>query len=193
LWEAALNNKKGLTQECFDRLLKFLGPDRESAANLYEAIRRRLIQIFIHRGCLDPDELADRTFDRVCERIEEIAPRYEGGNPALYFYGVANNIYLETFRKQSVPPLTFFDPGPDVEITYQCLAECLGGVSQQERDMVLDYYRGDGLDRIENRKRIAERLSISQRALRLRIFRLLPRLEMCITDCLDRRRLTGTA
>jgi DNA-directed RNA polymerase specialized sigma24 family protein len=195
--EASLSNKKGLTPECFEQLLQFLGPDREEAGKRYEAIRLRLIQIFTHRGCSDPEELADRTFDRVCGKIEEITPAYDG-DPARYFYGVANNIHHESFRIKSPRPLvdeadldskvihSSFEADLDIEVIHTCLAECLALQSQVDRAMMLEYYRGEGEEMIVNRKRLAERLGISLGALRSKVLRRRIQLDKCITSCLNR-------
>ena len=82
----------------FEKLLDWLDSDQIEAALKYEAIRTNLIRIFSSRGCLVPDELADDVFDRVAKKINEIIPSYEG-EPALYFYGVARNVFREYTRK----------------------------------------------------------------------------------------------
>ncbi|HEY6332656.1 MAG TPA: hypothetical protein VI756_25255, partial [Blastocatellia bacterium] len=133
-----MSKTKGLDQECFDQLLDFLGPDRESAARRYIEIRKRLIQIFTHRGCVDPNQLADLTFDRVCEKIHEIGPGYEG-DPARYFYGVANNIYLESFRRGSRPDFPPTETDPDKEIRYKCLEECMAALPPEDQRLLIDY------------------------------------------------------
>jgi hypothetical protein len=180
-----LSKEKGLTQECFEQLLNFLGPNPEEAAQRYEAIRKRLIQIFNYRSCSAPEELADRTFDRVCEKIGEIAPDYQG-DPALYFYGVANWIYLETFRHRALEPRVAV-PDPDIEVKHLCLEECLALLTHEDREMVLEYYRGEGRKLIANRKKLAERLGISIESLRRKVFKLRHhQLDKCIASCLER-------
>jgi DNA-directed RNA polymerase specialized sigma24 family protein len=197
LWEAALRNEKGLTKKCFEQLMNFLGPNPAEAGKQYESIRQRLIQIFNSRRCSAPEELADRTFDRVCEKLDEITPVYQG-DPARYFYGVANNIYHESFRTKS--PRSLVDEGdldskaihsyseadPDIEVIHICLAECLALLTQRDREMVLEYYRGEGEEMIVNRKMLAERLGISLGALRSTVLRRRIQLDKCITSCLDR-------
>lgn len=179
-----MSKEKGLTQECFEQLLNFLGPNPEGAAQRYEAIRKRLIQIFNYRSCPAPEELADRTFDRVCEKIGEVAPDYQG-DPALYFYGVANWIFLESFRHRALePPVAV--PDPEIERKHSCLEECLASLSEEDREMVLEYYRGEGEEMIANRKKLADRLGISLGALRSKVLRRRIQLDKCITSCLDR-------
>jgi DNA-directed RNA polymerase specialized sigma24 family protein len=193
-----LSKEKGLTQECFEQLLEFLGSEREEAANRYEAIRRRLIQIFTHRGGpVSPEELADRTFDRVCGKIDKIRRRYKG-NPARYFYGVAHKIWLESFRIQAPRPLVAeadlnikvthspFEADLNIEVMYSCLDKCLALLSREDCEIVLEYYTGQGQRMIVNRQRLAERHRISLGALRSKVLRLRIQLDKCITSCLDR-------
>ncbi len=87
--------KKEFTQEAFDQLLAWLNSDREQAGKKYEEIRKRLITIFTCRGCLIPEDLTDETIDRVVMKIPDLAGSYVG-DPALYFYGVANMSFMNT-------------------------------------------------------------------------------------------------
>src|SRR5689334_14540929 len=87
-----------LTYEVFEALLRWLAPDRDEAGKRYEDIRHRLIRIFACRGCAESDMLADETINRVAQKVGELAATYQG-DPALYFYGVANKIYLEQLKK----------------------------------------------------------------------------------------------
>ena len=50
--------------------------------------------------------------------------------------------------------------------------------------MILKYYVAEGRTRIDNRRRLAQALGISETALRNRAQRLRDRLERCITGCL---------
>src|SRR4051812_38473198 len=90
---------QSLTQESFQMLLGWLDANVESAAEKYEKIRQRLIRIFIGRGCYEAEMLADRTIDRVSSKVSQISSNYVG-EPATYFYGVANKIHLEWLRAQ---------------------------------------------------------------------------------------------
>lgn len=97
--QLAINEKEWvISQEAFDTMLDWLDADRERAGCKYEAIRLRLIKIFTCRGCQAAEELADETINRVIGRIVEIANGYRG-DPALYFYGVAQKVFLEYSRK----------------------------------------------------------------------------------------------
>ncbi|MFL6276780.1 MAG: hypothetical protein ACJ74G_16455 [Blastocatellia bacterium] len=181
-----MKREKGLTQECFDRLLDWLAPDREQAALRYEEIRWKLIQIFEARGCSAPEELADRTIDRICEKIEEIVENYTG-DPARYFYGVGQKIYLESFRRKSLSGFVLpSDEGPEVERTYQCLEDCMASLPEETRATVLEYYSEEKRALIGKRKAIAERLGIMAGALRLRMHRTREDLRKCVEECMSR-------
>ena len=90
-----------LSQEDFDALLAWLDSDRERAGIKYEQIRSSLIKIFTGRGCLDAEELADETINRVTRKIKDIKSEFRG-DPALYFFGVAKMLLLEYKRRK--PP-----------------------------------------------------------------------------------------
>src|SRR5438270_10295021 len=93
-----MNQENGVTQAAFDYLLAWLDADRERAGEKYERIRRRLIRIFTCRGRPDAEELADETINRVTLKATEVSKEYVG-DPALYFYGVAQKVFLESVRK----------------------------------------------------------------------------------------------
>ena len=95
-----MNERAGawtLDRPAFDRLLTFLDPDRQAAADKYEDIRRRLLKLFVWRGCSAPDEYVDRTIDRVARRVQEGAD-IQVADPYQYFHGVALNVLREHWR-----------------------------------------------------------------------------------------------
>jgi hypothetical protein len=121
--------KKGsdLTQESFNRLLDWLDEDREQAGRVYERIRFRLKKMFSCRGCAESDYLADETINRVSMRLSDIIGYYSG-DPALYFYGVAQKVHLEYLRKRRVrePPPEWVK-SDETEEEYECLDRCMNG------------------------------------------------------------------
>ncbi|MEW6737450.1 MAG: hypothetical protein AB1489_39580, partial [Acidobacteriota bacterium] len=182
-------NKKNsiLTPGSFDRLLAWLDPDRERAGKRYEEIRTKLIKIFVCRGCAYPEELADETIDRVIRKIPEVADSYIG-DPALYFYNVARLVHLESLRKKTiVPPPTVVNE--DIELEYQCLQNCIEHLSSENRELIIQYYQEEKQAKIDNRKKLAEKLGIALNALRIRATRIRTSLEQCITDCLREKGL----
>ncbi len=58
-----------LTQAALDSLLAWLDPDRDRAGAKYEAIRTRLIKVFVCRGCPEAEDLADETINRVASKL----------------------------------------------------------------------------------------------------------------------------
>lgn len=180
----------GLSQDDFDRLLAWLGPDREEAGVKYESIRRGLIELFESWKCCEPEALADETINRVVVRVEEIAPKYTG-NPALYFYGVAKNVRHEYLRKKPDAPLLVDPALPTVSQSNEkeqlsaYLDQCLDELPAADKKLVLMYYQGDKHERIEARKRLVEQLNVSNNALRVRIFRIRLTLEQCINRCIE--------
>ena len=180
-------NKWELNQESFESLLRWLHSDREQAGRRYEDIRSRLIKIFGSRGCAEPDLLADETINRVAKRVDEVSRTYEG-DPALYFYGVANKIHLEQLRKQK--PIERLPPVPDLddyEQEYVCLEGCIGHLPARSRDLVLQYYEHESQDKIAQHQRLAERLGIGLNALRIRAHRARLVLRKCIINCLEKK------
>ncbi len=182
--------KSGLTQDVFDRLLAWLDQDRDQAGARYEKIRSRLITIFFGRGCAVPEELADETIDRVARKVQEISATYVG-DPALYFYGVANIVYLEYVKRTPVrvqpPPPRSFDE-TEIELKHQCLEQCLEQLSPENRELIVAYYGQEKKLKIESRKEMAERLGTGLNALWIRAHRIRQKLTDCVNECLDRER-----
>jgi RNA polymerase sigma factor (sigma-70 family) len=185
-----------LTQEAFDKLLDWLDPDRDVAGRKYEAIRLRLIKIFTCRGCSEAEDLADETINRVAARVSEIASSYQG-EPAAYFYGVAQKVYLEYIRRcktrqAEVPAdspiinITTSSEGiEDIELEYECLEDCLEHLPTSNRKLVLEYYQQERKAKIDHRKLLAEEMGIALNALRIRAHRIRRALEECVHLCLE--------
>lgn len=172
-------------QEEFDRLLAWLDPDRERAGEKYENIRRKLIKIFAWRGCTMCEDLADETINRVIKKTQEVGESYVG-DPALYFYGVARNVHREYMKKDPIvlpPPQP--DPPQQKEQQYQCLETCMEHLSEENRQLVLEYYREEKRTKIDQRKAIADRLGIAPNGLRMRMYRIRTSLQGCVDGCLN--------
>jgi DNA-directed RNA polymerase specialized sigma24 family protein len=184
-----------LTQEAFDTLLGWLDPDREQAGMKYEAIRTRLIKIFNCRGCSEAELLADETINRVVSKLEEISASYVG-DPALYFYAVAQKVHLEYIRKVhtrqspisvesaelNTPPVILVE---GFEPEYRCLDLCLERLPPEHRDLVERYYQQEKQAKINHRKLLATELGIALNALRIRAHRIRLGLRQCVRDCLE--------
>ena len=181
-----------LTQESFETLLAWLDSEREIAGQKYETIRRRLIKIFYGRGLHDAETLADETINRVAYKIKEIAPDYKG-DPALYFYGVAQKIYLEARRRK---PELLTDPTPVYQPAFEkdadeylprfnCLNKCLKKLSEDDRGIVIRYYATEKQTHIDHRQRLAQEFGLTSNTLRVRAFRIRQRLQKCVGSCLQ--------
>jgi RNA polymerase sigma factor (sigma-70 family) len=179
--------------EQFEKLLNWLSDDRETAGEKYALIRDRLVRIFYARGSHQADDLADETIDRVAKKIDTIYDSYEG-DPALYFYAVARNVFLESTRAPRAAELTdnIYHTEPDdaeAEVEnddryHECLEKCLQKLDPAQREFIIGYYSDSKRAKVERRKSIAAELGISDKALRIRAFRLRENLRKCITACI---------
>jgi DNA-directed RNA polymerase specialized sigma24 family protein len=175
-----------LTKEGFDSLLAWLSPEREQAALKYEEIRLRLIKIFVRRGCTVAEELADQTINRVIKKLPEITTKYTG-DPALYFYGVANKIIHEYQKPRPEPlPMPAPDPPEIIERNHACLDRCMEHLTPANRDLILKYFQEQGQAKINLRKDMSEQLGLNLKTLRVRAFRIKDSLKQCVLSCLKR-------
>jgi DNA-directed RNA polymerase specialized sigma24 family protein len=181
-----MNKDWELSQEAFDELLDWLDSDREQAALKYEKIRGSLIKIFIGRGCVDPEDLADETINRVTTKLNEIKKDFRG-DPALYFYGVANYLYREYLRRKLPQAISAPPDDPDrIELEYNCLELCIERLPKKDRDLLLRYHGGEGRAETEYRRALAEELGIAPNALRIRVYRIRMALKECVEKCIER-------
>ena len=180
---------RGLTAGAFASLLTRLGPDAERAGFAYEHLRRALVSFFAWRGAATPEDCADETLDRLATRLNdgvavEDMPRFARG--------IARMVLLEHWRRPDARgvPLEELASGPAMEeapddaALPQCLDRCLDELAPDSRDLILEYYGGEGRSRIDRRKRMAQALGVSENALRSRAQRLRDQLERCITRCM---------
>jgi DNA-directed RNA polymerase specialized sigma24 family protein len=188
-----MRKKVELSQKNFDKLLSWLNEDGALAAEKYESIRLRLIKIFVVRGSLIAEELADEAIDRVTNKIFEIADFYQGDVEA-YFYGVAQNVFLESLRKPKLEELPIYltkkeeislDNNPDENLG--CLKTCLQEIDETKRRLILDYYEDEKKDKIKNRKIIADKYGTSPEILRTKAFRIRTALQKCVLKCLEKK------
>jgi DNA-directed RNA polymerase specialized sigma24 family protein len=183
-------DNKTVTHEGFYTLLGWLDVDVELAGEKYETIRGRLIKLFVCRGCHEAELLADRTIDRVIAKVPQIQAEYVG-EPVLYFYGVANHIHQEWLRGQKkeldamLIDLTADAAGDDGR--EDCLETCLEKLSDDARELILEYYRDEKRAKIDRRNSLAARLGISMGALHLKASRIRRRLGECVETCVRRK------
>lgn len=191
-----------LTAESFDGMLLWLHQDRNKAGDMYEKIRSGLIKRFQQLGCSEPEELTNRTFDRVAKKLPKIITEYKGEREP-YFFSIAFYIYKEHLRRPIVMSLTTIDfPHPNTtsaeelsnkELLDSCLKHCLEQLHPNHREMIKEYYRGERKDKIESRQRLAEQLGIKLSNLRLRAQRTRTALKNCILDCMESKAMEREA
>ena len=70
------------------------------------------------------------------------------------------------------------------EMRLRCLEQCAARLSQGDQELMVDYYRYQGGQKIETKRKMAEALGVTLGALRVRAFRLRQQLEDCITQCM---------
>jgi DNA-directed RNA polymerase specialized sigma24 family protein len=175
----------------FHQFLSWLDGGIESNGERYLEMRRRLEDYFWRKRCEFPDRLADDVLNRVARRLEE-----EGGipdPPARYCYIVARFVFLESLR--SAERLHVELPaevrGPDfsdsVDSRLECLEKCIMGLPAGDRDLIVQYYPDEQRSRLEHRRELAARLSLTPNALAIKACRIRARLERCVDECLKRQ------
>lgn len=191
-----LADPPSLNDDSFKRLLLWLDHDRDRAAVIYEQLRSALINRFLHLGCFEAAEgLADKTFDRVAQKLEKIIDQYQGKREP-YVFSVAYYIHKEWLREpilQSLANEDFTHPATpntdelvEKELLHSCLQDCLNQMDQENRGMIVEYYHGNRQVKIKARKALAERLGIEIANLRLKAQRIRTRLQKCIMKCMAR-------
>ncbi|PWT88754.1 MAG: hypothetical protein C5B55_12600 [Blastocatellia bacterium] len=185
------SRKWTLTPEAFDNLLKTFDPNRDNAAQKYLDCRANLVRFFEWRGCPFPEDHADETFNRVARKI---ADGEEIQKLAGYVMGVARLLVLEIIKSLSKQrealgeyQKTYDEVAdvPDTEIRIDCLQKCLGQLSSDNRELIIQYYQGDKREKIENRRKLGERLGVAINTLRMRAQRLRERLQGCVEECVN--------
>jgi DNA-directed RNA polymerase specialized sigma24 family protein len=195
--------KKGWTPttDAFRQFLGWLDEGVESGGEKYLEIRRRLVLYFDRKNCLAPDELADETLSRVASKLHQQG-KITDLSPAHYCYVTARFVFLEHLRQpehkhksfeqlaqasgaqfeRSVSGSTVAheDKEDKKEELLDSLERCLNTLAPADRELILAYYQGDGKTKIETRRRLAERLSLSANALSIRACRIRSRVEECV-------------
>ena len=187
--QAVPRQKWALNQEAFDKLLVAFDADRETAGKKYLEIRNNLTRFFEWRGCSFPEDHADETINRMAKRV------FEGEailNHSGYAMGVARLLLLEINkgRQREQSALAEIGAAPDIYVPEEddesrltCLRSCLQTLSPDNRELILQYYQGEKGEKIENRKKLIDRLGIPVNTLRMRALRLRERLQACVEEC----------
>lgn len=187
-----------LTADSFSMLLVALDKDEVRAAEKYETLRYKLVNLLTWKGCTnsDADDLADKTLDRVAAKIAE-GEKVE--NVAAYAGSVARFILLEHKRKKREDaagddlPEVAVDPEVDIlqdeDDRMECLRDCMSSTVPNPSDqrIIVGYYDTESNEKNKHaRKRLAESLDMSIGALKVKACRLRDKLERCINECVER-------
>jgi DNA-directed RNA polymerase specialized sigma24 family protein len=191
--------------QAFRQFLNWLDEGVDSNGERYIEMRRRLARYFDRRNCSSPDDLADETLNRVARKLEEKG-EIVGASPPHYCYIVAKFVFLEFGRRFEHNQASLDDnPGTSrvmaglavpsrldedalsKERLFDCLERCLRKLQPEDRELILDYYRGEQRAKIEQRSKLAVRLGLSMNALSIRACRLRSKLEICVRACAHRK------
>lgn len=186
-------------------LLARLHQDLDRAAADYERLHGRLIRFFEWKHCPAPDQLADETLDRVALRLgdgERIV------NIGAFVWGVAARVRQEQFQRPvEVSIEAGFPTRIPVEDPRQVERDasadllrsrmlerqrrCLQLLAPQDRDLIMVYHRGRGIERIRARQALAKRIGIGINALRIRAHRIRSWLVNCVGKAEDNSALSS--
>lgn len=178
-----------LTEQAFNKLLACFSPDRDEAAGKYELMRTKLIRYFEWKATTLPEDKADVTINRVARKIDEGKTIY---NLPGYFYRVSELVFLESTREREsvalddLPEIQDDTPLADdqKEARLLCLDNALDKLPIKNRNLILDYYRGETRAKIDRRRKLADAATMN--ALRIRTCRLRKKLEKSVKDDLER-------
>jgi DNA-directed RNA polymerase specialized sigma24 family protein len=195
---AELKRDWTLNQGAFGRLLEWLDEGEDSKGERYLEVRRRLRLYFDRKNCLSPDDLTDETLNRIARKLEEKGSITDV-SALHYCYIVAKYVFLENLRRLKAEHIGAAEDvrqdtaqGQSVktesdhearEKMHGCLEKCLDELPNDDRELILEYYRSEGREKIERRSELAGRLGLSKNALILRASRIRTRLEGCVRSC----------
>jgi RNA polymerase sigma factor (sigma-70 family) len=187
--EDQLQRRAGLRLSASD-LLAILDSDPARAGDKYIELYQNLVRYFQWNHKPDPEDLAQETFKRGFNQLQE-GQRITTQDPAGYFFGIARNLVREEWRARKLDRLETDDQPPSPNPFFRLdtaeqrilLKECIGKLSREEFEMLLEYFEGDA-------EALAQKIGIQPGTLRLRIHRVRKRLEKLVS--LAMRREDGT-
>jgi hypothetical protein len=181
---------RSLTPEEFTAFLFWLSSDNNQAAQIYLDIRRKLAKLFVRKGCAHPEDLADRTLDRVAVIVHGDPAKYP--NVMALCCGVAKRVWLEYCREHAPASLGTKDLAAPVKFSNdftdreeECLDSCLDALSPRDRSLITEYHRFQGTQKIEVRKRLADQYG-GLNKVRILAYRIRVKLHDCVNVCTQR-------
>jgi hypothetical protein len=182
-----MKRERDPTPEEFETLLAWLDSDREEAGIKLNLIHTRLIRIFVSRGCIDAEYLADEVINRVTVRIDQVKATYS--DPLRCCVGFADNVHREWLRdqKKNAHPIEPPPPRPADELEREdvCLTRCVAELTEAERHLFKRYFQGEKRARIDARKKLAAELELTANALRIQAYRIRRKTHKCMEKCLN--------
>jgi DNA-directed RNA polymerase specialized sigma24 family protein len=187
------------TEAVFRKFLAWLDEGYDSNGSRYLEMRERLVRYFDRKNCIPSDDLADETLNRVARRLEEEGAITEA-SPPQYCYIVAKFVFLEHLRENHQQGTSDADvnlvaaaatgpstPEPVIseQKRHDCLDSCLEKLAAADRDLILEYYRGEQREKIQHRRELAEKAGLSTNALSIRACRIRDKLESCLKRCCE--------
>jgi DNA-directed RNA polymerase specialized sigma24 family protein len=176
-----------LTEEAFAKFLACLDPDPARAGERYEELRDALVKFLAWRSAQFPEELVDETFNRVARKLDE---GEEIRDLAAYCHGVARIVFRKSQEHPSNKRVELgelkaivFQESDVTDSRWECLDHCLNQLTDENREMIIEYYQDERREKIDHRAAMAERLGIQPSALRSRVRHVRGKLERCITRC----------
>ena len=149
-----------LTEEAFAKFLACLDPDPARAGEKYEALREALVKFLDWRGAHFPEELVDETFNRVTRKLEEGETIRD---LPTYCHGVARMVFLQSLehpgnKRVGLEELSMIAiPEPDVtDARRECLNHCLRQLPAENRELIIEYYRKEGRQKVDHRVDMAK-------------------------------------
>ena len=153
-----------------DRFLTMLDADPVLAVKKYHKLREKLVWYFQNWRLRDPTNAADETIKRTIEKIRSGAKITVP--LAAYCHGVARMVRLESHDPRSLEELdadsadrtpSQFDGAAAIELVTE-LTIGLERLGEPGASLLLEYAAGD-------RRKMAEKLKVTENALRLRVLR----------------------
>jgi DNA-directed RNA polymerase specialized sigma24 family protein len=170
----------------FSSLLMFLCPDDpDEAGRRYLHLHQKLEGFFRTRGAADTSAAADETLDRAARRIAEGA---EVPNVDNFCLGIARFIIKEGWRfntRESSAFLQFLEQHEHATAEqidrFSLMKTCFEQLPQSDQHLLNSYCAAlSGKERAKRRRELAEELSRTVSALRIRVTRLRQGLAECL-------------
>ena len=135
-------------------------------------------------GIADPGAAADEALDRAARRIAEDT---EVPDITKFCLGIARFIVMEEWRRKNRESEAFSKFSQTQSVSeadlehLKLMKECFNQLPEYDRELLNSYCTGPaGRSRAEYRRKLADRMSMSMTAMRIRVMRLRQGLEDCV-------------